>query len=473
MGIDFQNPAYKCEIETWKRIENVTSEKDVKQYLLDLVHDDIRADEYVGRENRHRNEQYRNRAVFYGLASQTLKGMVGSVFRKPPSINVPAGLEYVNDNIDGAGNSIQQQSRRVVSETASKGRAGLVVRYPQTDGQVSQADINSGKMVATVERVEAEQITNWDWKAEGSKIYLTLVVIAEKVKERGDDGYSYEEKDGFRELALEDGVYVERLWVESEKEGLFVVKDEFVPTKADGSKWSEIPFQFIGSENNDFHVDDAPMKSMCNINIGHYRNSADYEYSVFFCGMAQPVISGASVDDMKEVREQGFMLGAGQLLTIGEGGKFTFEQAKENPMVRQAMLDKVDQMVSLGARMMSQGSAAKTATQVDSEDAINHSVISLVAANVSEAYTKVLGWMCEYMNIEQPDDMEYVLNQDFVQIDTQPQELQIIGNLFRTGAIPVGDYIAIMKRRGYFREDVSTDEYIEMLSQDVMVEGAV
>ncbi len=50
--------------------------------------------------------------------------------------------------------------------------------------------------------------------------------------------------------------------------------------------WDEIPFTFVGAQNNDPTIDDSPLAALVEINHGHYRNSADYEDSVWFCGRA-------------------------------------------------------------------------------------------------------------------------------------------------------------------------------------------
>ena len=48
--------------------------------------------------------------------------------------------------------------------------------------------------------------------------------------------------------------------------------------------WRVIPFQFLGSENNDTSIDDSPLYDMAEVNIGHYRNSADYEEAAYRSG---------------------------------------------------------------------------------------------------------------------------------------------------------------------------------------------
>ena len=76
-----------------------------------------------------------------------------------------------------------------------------------------------------------------------------------------------------RVLLLVEGVYTQRLYDENNK----LVSDDIVPRKSNGSTWDVIPFEFIGSVNNDETSDKAPLYDIAEVNIAHYRNSADYE----------------------------------------------------------------------------------------------------------------------------------------------------------------------------------------------------
>ena len=64
------------------------------------------------------------------------------------------------------------------------------------------------------------------------------------------------------------------------------------PLDAKGMPFNEILFQFVGAENNSPDIDFPPLYDLAELNIGHYRNSADYEETSFIAGQPTPVVSG-------------------------------------------------------------------------------------------------------------------------------------------------------------------------------------
>lgn len=454
MPIDSTHPKYADMLPKWQKIDDITRQRNLSRYLVTLNPLDKSA------ENIERNKAYRERAVFYALAGQTVAGMVGTMFRKWPTLNVPDAIGYLAENADGAGVSIYQQSQGLSDDIVRKSRGALVVSFPPTDGQVSRQDVLSGKYVATIQRLDSNQVINWQVSTEGSRTFLSLVVIKED-RETTTDGYDVETVEAIRELYLEDGTYKERHWIKG-REG-WVVERELMPTQSDGSPWREIPFIFVGSENNDPTPDDPPnMLAMCELNIGHYRNSADYEDSIWYAGQAQPWASGLRIDDLEDMKAHGVYWGSRSLFGVPAGEQVGIAQAEPNLAVRQAMLDKVEQMIGIGARMVQAGSAAKTATQIAGERETQHSVLSLIASNVSEAYTQCLQWVGMYMGVDD-DEMAYTIAHDFVDPEATPQELQQIIAGFMAGAVPLADYVKYMQERGMFDQEKTVEEYAEEL----------
>jgi len=384
--------------------------------------------------------------------------MVGTMFRKWPTLTVPDALAYLSDNADGAGVSIYQQAQGLSDDVVRKSRAALVVSFPPTEGRVSRQDTLEGKYVATIQRLDANQVINWQVSTEGSRTFLSLVVIRED-RETTTDGYDVTTVDAIRELYLEDGIYKERHWLKG-REG-WAIERELMPTQSDGSPWREIPFIFVGSENNDPTPDDPPnMLAMCGLNIGHYRNSADYEDSIWYAGQAQPWASGLRIDDLEQMRAHGVYWGSRSLFVVPEKEHVGIAQAEPNLAVRQAMTDKVEQMIGIGARMVQAGSGAKTATQIAGERETQHSVLSLIASNVSEAYTRCLQWVGMYMGVDDPE-MAFTIDHDFVKPEATPQELQQIIAGFLAGSIPLGDYVRYMQERELFDQEKSVEDYAE------------
>jgi len=120
------------------------------------------------------------------------------------------------------------------------------------------------------------------------------------------------------------------------------------------------------------------------------------------------------------------------------------------------------QMVALGARLIEKGSATKTATEAASDNAAEHSVLSLVASNVSEAYTKALQFAAEYMGAT--GECVYALNQDFIEARLDPQTLAELVKSWQAGAITDADLWAQLRRYGLIDAEKTDDEIREELA---------
>lgn len=475
MEINSTHPQYNDSIVNWTKIEDITRLKNLSRYLMELNPID------KSKENVTRNEQYRKRAIFYAVAAQTTQGMVGTIFRRWPVVNLPVELEYLTKNADGAGQSIYQSSQGACDDVIRKGRAGIYVTFPKTEGEVKRADILAGKYVATIHRFAAEEIINWRIEHAGARVYLALVITREREEMTARLGYNTEYVHIYRELYLdylrdEEGnqvgerkVFHERIWREDSNK-LLAVLSTHIPTDANGMYWEEIPFSFIGSENNDSDVDVPPMLPLVELNVGHYRNSADYEDSVWFVGQAQPYMTGLSQDYIDMLKANNMYVGSRNLLGVPSGETFGFAQAQPNTLVREAMQDKIVAMVQLGARLMQSGSATKTATQAESDKEAQTSMLALVASNVSEAYTKALEWCARYMGAN-PEGATYTIAQDFVSPSASPQMLQQMVAGFLSGAITPAAMLQWQKDNELEDNEKSLEMWQAELDRDVSTQS--
>lgn len=456
MAIDARHSQYAANEDKWQKINDVLEEENLENYLIELNPKD-KSD-----LNKNRNAAYKERAVFYALAGQTASGMLGTVYAKPPTIDVPDGLEYILKNIDGRGNSITQQSKSAMGEVISKSRDGLFVTFPVTDGGISKADITSGKYVASTQEIPASRIINWAESSFGAKIFLSLVVF--KDNKQVIEDYIATDVNILRELYIdeEDGFYKERHWIKNDDKWEVDEVGVRVPVDYKGNKMPEIPFTFVGAENNDSDVDKPVMNAMCTLNIAHYRNSADFEDSAWFAGQPQPWMSGVDQEHINLMKENDMYVGSRNVLAVPDDGAFGIETAPANPIIRQAMIDKVDMMIGIGARMITPGGVAKTAEQSSNERETQHSMLSLAVENVSSAYVKCIEWMGWYMGVETAD-VVFELNSDFVKIGSTPAELKEVVTGFVAGTVPLGDYVSYMKKYGLFDEEKTIDDYAESI----------
>jgi len=116
-------------------------------------------------------------------------------------------------------------------------------------------------------------------------------------------------------------------------------------------------------------------------------------------------------------------------------------------------------MIGLGAMYMQTGSVAKTASQVDGELMAQHSVLSLIAHNVSEAYSVALKMAGQFMGVSGEAEYKYSISQDFIEPETTPQMLTAMVASFLQGVLPISDLYEWKKKHGLVNNEKSLEDY--------------
>ena len=421
----------------------------------------------TSRSGQLRYQDYLARAVFYPATGRTLRGLVGMVFDKDPAIEVPDRLKPVVMDAAGDGMHIDQQAKKTLSDVMAIGRRGLFTDYPERSGPTTVAEASAGNVRPTILTIEAENIINWRFETFGARKLLTLVVIKEQyIKE--DDGFVAEEATRYRVLRLSrqgDGANTRRVYTVSLYEGSDSAPTRsFTPTDGAGKPWDEIPFEFIGSLNNEPAVDDPPMLDLAELNKHHFLNSADYEESVFLVGQPTPVFAGLSKewvttvfreetdDGHGNIRvENKVRLGSRAAVPLPEGGSAALLQADPNTMAFEAMEHKEKQMIALGAKLIENTGTQQTATEASLDAVLDNSVLATAANNVSTAYRKALQWAWRYMSGAVVNDdkiIDYKLNTDFAGKLLSAQDRQQIIQAWQNRAITYTEMRWNMRRTG-------------------------
>lgn len=442
MPVSTNNPQYELYSGVWEKtrdaVRGSVAVKDKRAKYLPVPDADTNAQGV----DSVRYKQYIKRAVFTNYTGRTKNALVGAAFRKKPIIELPDGLEYLVDDATGDGLSLEQMAKDELSNLLETGRSLLLVDYPQADENISAEDVERLDLRASIIPYAAEAVINWKTEVIAGRRLLTLVVIAEPYLDASDE-FTHESKTQYRVLRLGDEGYSQQIYRDEEPYG-----EEFFPRKADGSTWDFIPVTFVGSKNNDSTVDDAPLSDIADVNIAHYRNSADYEESCFITGQPTLFITHSlSQEQWEAYNPEGIKIGSRAGHVLGETGGASLLQADPNNLVMEAMRAKEQQMVAIGARIITDRGGNETAEGARIRFASENSVLGDIVGNLSEAIHTCIYWCGDFMGVP-ADDCVFEINREFYDKSVDPQMIMSLVTLLDRQIVSNQDIFDRLKAGG-------------------------
>lgn len=416
MAVTEQHASYKAHLNIWQRVRDVVAGEDAvkragQNYLPRL-----------GGQNLSEYHGYLNRALFFGASGRTVQGLLGAIFRKSPMVQVPEHVKDQLDQITADGQSFPLFAKKVTAEILTMGRYGVLVDMAQSDGAVPY-------MVG----YEAEQITQWRTQFVDGRHQLSLVVLGEMVEENGDDPFTANLVPQYRVLSLdEDGFYVQSIWRLGPKGKEFVVVDQVMPTFR-GERFNYIPFTFMGPVRLGSDIEKSPILDLVNVNISHYRSSADLEHGRHFTALPTPWMTAPS----QERAAQEYKIGPGNVWLLepgGEAGMLEFKGAGLT-YLENACREKERMMTVLGARLLEdQKNGVEAAQTVRLRQNGESGLLAGIADSVGRGLTRCLQYWGAWQGIA-PQEISVMLNTDFFGDRLPPEELRELVSAWQAGAI--------------------------------------
>lgn len=449
MPVDSVHPEYKKNQPFWKKCHDCyDGEEAVKAaataYLPQLRGQDI--EQY---------NAYKNRALFYGATGRTVDGIVGAIMRKEPQAKAPEIIEKYMEDITFTGVSLHELVKKLLTGLFVTAREGLLVdRLP--DG--------AGDTRPYLTRYCAESIVNWATNDAGD---LCLVVLQECYTERDPkDPYVLEEKIRYRELALEGGVYVQKVHTKTKSGSVEQWSVTTTNPTFRGKAMDYIPFVFVTPSGVSTEIEKPPVLDLVNVNLSHYRTSADLEHGRHFTALPTPWFSGVTKTDLGNA----IYLGSGQAVVLPPPeAKAGFLEFSGSGLVslKEALSEKEAMMASLGARLLEdRRKGVESAETARIHQAGEMSVSMSIAIAVSAALSKALNFMAKWEGSGDKSVVEIKLNTDFIQTTMEPSLIAELMKLWQAGGVSHDTLLFNLKRGELLPPGRTEEEERQLISAE-------
>ena len=420
-------------------------------------------------------KSYVQRALFYGASGRTVEALTGAVFRREPTVELPNTFEKELTDVTLSGVSFQAIAQDIFSRVLGVGRHGILIDWSDTNSRPYWS------------RYDATSITNWQTQRIGGKQVLTQVILHEIATMPSDDPFRPSQTEQYRQLSLQvqtttDGPDGQRVDVRFEYHNIVwqpeVTKNESgreriewkvvsdtVPLRR-GAAIPFIPFTFFGPGGLDPMPLRPPLIDLVEVNLAHYRVSADHKHALFLTAQPTPWVTGAKEGDSTDLK-------------IGSSTAWVFEAADTKvgmleftgegvEAMQSDLKDMQQQMSVLGARLLEvPPTHQEAASAVRMRHAGDDAVLQKIAMSVGGGLTQVLRQHAWWSGTGEYDEtINASLSREFFAVRMGPEELNALLLAVQAGQLSYATFYRQLQLGGIARPGVSEEDEKHAIGAD-------
>jgi hypothetical protein len=418
-------------------------------------------------QDKKQYQSYKGRAVFYGTMSRTVTALVGAIDRKPPEIKGTESIEGFVKDVTGTGISLEEFLKEVETEVMISGRVVVCVDRKNSTS-------NSPYLVY----YKSEDCINWftENTVEFDENLSSMIFKENYHTVDSNNRYQQITKIQYREFSLDrKGNVSVNIWRSdnnsvsilhadtTEIDPEYKITESYTLTNR-GKPLGFIPCVPIVSSGSPFELPTPPLLDLVDVNLAHYRNSADYEHGMHWTALPTPVLTGLNGKDNK--------------ISIGSGNAIIMPDPQSKAMflefsgvglstIKTAMDHKEQMMSALGARMLASKMDQSTSAEVTR---INYSgetaSLSNVARSMSRGMTRLLKMVSRWEN-KSDKGIEVRLNEDYVDTKLAGPDIQALMSAYQGGALSLDSLVWNLNQGERLPIGRTTEDEIALIEGDM------
>ena len=443
---------------------------------------------------------YLKRATFFNGIALTVTGLMGSLFRESPELNIypvsrsasansstaqpePVALtdqelETLKPKFDKSHISKDHLSymnffKQVAKEILLTSRCGVLVDLPT---------IPSSTPEPFCVFYCPENIINWRWRDTGKSLILDQVILVESKQQT--EAFGISDQLLFRVLQLDANGHYEQLLITPSPATpniLEAATQQRIVPLLKGEPLDFIPFQFFGSSINTPQINTMVLKDIMSLNNSHYRSYAEVEHGRFFCGMPTYWVKGAglskgvgmpgpaSADSVGQSNSTPFVVGPNNIWLLDTEDDVGILEFKGSGLtyLESALEQKQAQMAAMGSKLLVQNrrAAGIPTTMLELAQLGEQATLLDIANNLDEGLSTVINWMLKFASLDDTYVAKVSMNKDFEPSEITAREMRAIESLYDRGLLPIPIIYDVFRSSGILKSSITLAEFTVLVEQ--------
>ena len=300
----------------------------------------------------------------------------------------------------------------------------------------------------------AESIINYRTEIINGIEQLALVVLEGKIDVLAkDDPFKTKTVETWKVLSIEDGVYYVRNYLQSDS-GEFVLESEFTPLIND-ARFAFIPFFILTTNGIDNCYYKPPLLDFVNVNLGHYKNSADFENMLHWTG-AKTIIT-------KEYGKDTIPIGGA--MDMPKDGDAFFLEASSDSGLKDELRHKEEQMAAMGSAVISgKGRYVSSAETAEITSQGEYATLADISNACSNAMEYIMQLFVEWSGSN--EDVKVKYNVDFELEDIAAADLTAFVQAYFSGAISYDTFFYNLQKKEVYPNKKTKESELEDIESD-------
>lgn len=214
------------------------------------------------------------------------------------------------------------------------------------------------------------------------------------------------------------------------------------------------------SAGNGFEEVSSPLiYDLVEVNLAHYRNSADFEREIHRIAVKTAIFPGWRTDELGQPEI------GGALATPPDQTPFILESKSASP-IHEEMRAKEERMIALGAQLMQKRDQIETAETARIHSRGESSVIASMARAVSSLFSHVLtlkanwsGFLDTVVSID--------INTDFDETTYEPGDIKEMWESYRNHGISFHVFFNALKKLELYPPEWTKEDELEAIQEDI------